>query len=141
PGLAGARIIANFDSIEPWEPLEGLVAAPLNDGLTQVASNAGISAIELSWRPVTGQPATHGLRLRGDSRPVAVFASDGFVKKTGLGPGRRATIFVAGANIDVEVAGTFHLFPTLGDTRSDAALIANQSRLLTVLNRNPRPAP
>jgi len=117
------------------------VAVPLNDSLTQVASGAGEGALELSWRPVAGQPSTHGLRVRGGSRPVAVFASDGFVKKTGLGTGRRATIFAGGANIEVEIAGTFHLFPTLGDTRSDAALIANQSRLLTALNRNPRPAP
>ncbi len=40
--------------------------------------------------------------------------------------------------MDVQFAGSFDLFPTLGDTRADAAMVVNGARLAEILNANPR---
>jgi ABC-type antimicrobial peptide transport system permease subunit len=116
------------------------VQEPLPDALRQIdaGTGAGALALELAWRPVSGQPATHGFRVRGDNRPVQVFASDAFLKQSGLSKGQTTTVFLNGAYIDVQVAGSFHLFPTLKDPRANPALVANVDRLGTALNRNPR---
>src|SRR5581483_730675 len=76
----------------------------------------------------------------GDSRPLQVFASDAFMRETHLSQGQTTRLFINGAYVDAQIAGTFHLFPTLGDTRKQPALIANVARLATWLNRNPRPS-
>jgi ABC-type multidrug transport system fused ATPase/permease subunit len=131
-------VIADFNSIAEWETLQGLVGQPMPDLLRQVPAPGGL-AVEAVWRPVTGQPLTHGMRVRGDNRPVAVFASDAFVRSSGVRPGDTATVFINGVYIDIEVVGTFRLFPTLDDPRRNPALVANVDRLLTALNRNPRP--
>ncbi len=137
-GLTGARVSADFEKINAWEILGGLVAEPLRDELRQAPSNAGGFAVQVDWRPVPGQPVTHGLRVRGEGRPLAVFASEAFVRETGLGPGARTNLYVTGTYVEVEIAGTFKLFPTLAASRDDPALVANVDRLMTALNRNPR---
>lgn len=139
PGLPGARLLADFQSLDRWEILNGQVAEPLPDELRQVSSGKGDLAVELGWRPVSGQPQTHGLRLRGESRPVQVYASEAFLDKTGLSRGQTTTVYVGGTYIDVQIAGSIRLFPTLEDPRKSPALVANVDRLLTALNRNPRP--
>jgi hypothetical protein len=139
-GLPNAILIADFQSLEKWEVLTGLVQEPLPDELRQTASGApaGGFALELAWRPVSGQPQTHGFRVKLDPRPLQVFASDAFLKQTGLSKGQTTTVFLNGAYLDVQVAGSFHLFPTLKDPRKNPALLANVGRLATLLNRNPR---
>jgi ABC-type multidrug transport system fused ATPase/permease subunit len=140
PGLPGATVLADFQSLEGWEVLNGLVADDLPDELRQAPSPGQGFAVELAWRPVKGQPQTHGLRVKGDSRPLQVFASDAFMRETHLSQGQTTRLFINGAYVDAQIAGTFHLFPTLGDTRKQPALIANVARLATWLNRNPRPS-
>ncbi len=139
-GLTAAQVLADFQDLGRWEVLNGLVQEPLPDELRQAPSGTGAFAVDLSWRPVAGQPQTHGLRLRGEARPLQVFASDAFMDKTGLSRGQTFSVFISGTYIDVQIAGTFHLFPTLGDSRDDPGLIANGARVQTALNRNPRPS-
>lgn len=134
-----STVVASFDSIGEWETLQGLVADPLPDQLTQVPAAGGF-AVDLTWRPVAGQPSTHGMRVRGDPRPLAVFASDAFLSSSGLRTGDRMNLFIAGVYVDAEIVGSFRFFPTLADPRREAALIANLDRFLVVHNRIPRPS-
>ncbi len=140
PGLTNAVMLADFQSLDKWEILNGLVQDALPDELRQTAAGTapGALAVELAWRPVSGQPQTHGFRVRGESRPVQVYASDAFIKQTGLSKGQQTRLYLNGAYVDVQIAGTFHLFPTLKDPRKNPALVANVDRLSTALNRNPR---
>jgi hypothetical protein len=138
-GLTGATVLADFQSLEQWEVLNGLVAEPLPDEVRQAPVAGGGFAAELAWRPVSGQPQTHGLRIRGEARPVQVYASEAFVEESRLSEGQTFQVFINGAYVDVQIVGTFRLFPTLEDPRNEGAMIANIRRLETAVNRNPRP--
>ncbi len=140
-GLPSARVVTDFENIDAWETLQGIVQDPLPDRLRQVASPAGGRAMEVSWTPVAGQPSTHGFRVRGESGPVAVLASESFVRKSGVGTGKTARLYVNSAYVDIEVKGTFSWFPTLGDTNEKPALVANVSRLEAAINAVPRSQP
>jgi ABC-type lipoprotein release transport system permease subunit len=132
-----ATMLADFNSLAAWEVLQGIAADPLPDQLTQVSTADGF-ALELTWRPVQGRPQTRGIRLRGESRPLAVYASEGFTRSSGLRAGDTTSLFINGVYVNAEIVGTFRLFPTLHDPRREPALIANMDRLLLSLNRNPR---
>jgi FtsX-like permease family len=106
-----------------------------------VPSGTSGSAIELGWRPVQGQPATHGLRPRGDDRPLAVIASEGFLKTSGLKPGDKTNMFIGSLFLDVEVVDSFRLFPTLKDPRNEPSMIVNGNRLQALINENPHGSP
>jgi hypothetical protein len=137
-GLPGATVLADFQDLQRWEVLNGLVADPLPDEVRQAPAPGGGFAAEITWRPVAGQPATHGIRVRGEARPVQVYASEAFMRQSGLAEGQTFQVYINGSYIDVSIAGTFRLFPTLDDPRDNPALVANIRRLETALNRNPR---
>jgi len=121
--------------MSPLGPTEKLDSVPWGE-----PSCSGVTLpFEVAWSPVSGQPATHGLRARGEDRPVAVFASDAFVKSSGVRPGDQTRLYLNAGYLDVEVKGTFRLFPTLGDPRREPALLANGNRLELAINRNPGP--
>ncbi len=138
PGLGATRLIADFNSAEAWEPLQGLLPDSLDDQVRSVPAPGG-NALELLWRPVRGQPITHGLRPKSERRPLAVIASGGFLEKTRLKVGETDSAFIGGSFVEVEVVARFDLFPTLKDPRSEPAVLANGSRLATLLNAGPRP--
>jgi len=133
-----AQVISDFEAVANWTPVQGLVLTPLQDEALSVPSGFGGNAIELRWRPVQGQPQTHGIKPRGGDQPLQAFASEGFIQKSKLKPGERTTMFMAGSFLDVEFVGSFRLFPTLKDTRKDAAMVVNGPRLLELLDANPR---
>ena len=83
--FAASTVVSNFDTTEGWAPLRGVLTVPLNDQMRNVPAVGGGSALELSWRPVQGQPATHGLRPRTqEDAPLPVLASEAFLNKTDL---------------------------------------------------------
>jgi hypothetical protein len=133
--FAQSQPVSGFDDPGAWQPISGLSFQPLTD---EVRSAAG-GAVELQWRPTQPpQPSTHGLRPQRDARPLAVLASDGFLLDSGLATGDETSIYINGAYVDVEIAGSFRLFPTLADPRSEPALVTNLERLQTILNTVPR---
>ncbi len=138
--MPGSQVIADFDSIEKWTPIQGQTPAPMQDEERNVASGSAGSALDLRWRPVQGQPQTHGLHPKadGDDKPLQAFASEGFLKETNAKVGDTTRMFVGGSFIDVQVVGSFGLFPTLGDTRNEAGMVVNGARLMEILNANPR---
>jgi hypothetical protein len=137
PGFADGRLLADFESIAGWEGLEAIAAEPAFDQLRQVPSGAGGFAVEVAWSATGGPAVTHGLRPRLEAGPIAVLASESFVRRSGIGPGETGRAFVAGTYLDIEVVGTFGLFPTLVDEGASPALIANLERTATAINRTP----
>ena len=79
--LANWAMIADFESADFWEPMQGLLPVKLNDAVRLVPSAGPTNAIELAWRPVQGNAPTHGLRPKLSTRDEAlpVLASEGFV--------------------------------------------------------------
>ena len=139
PGLPDGEVIADFDSTGGWAPIRGLLPQASNDEVRTVPSGTAGSALELRWRlPAGGRPRSHGLRQSGNETPLTVLASEGFIQRTRLEVGDITRIFAAGSYLDVEIAGTFDLFPTLADAREAPALLANGSRLSSLLNLHPR---
>ncbi len=94
-----AQVIANFDSVSDWTPIQGQTVAPLQDEARTVPAGSAGNAIELRWRPVQGQPQTHGLKPKadGDDRPLQAFASEGFIAKSKLKIGETTRMFIAGS--------------------------------------------
>ncbi len=134
-------LIEDYVTDGAWEAVQGLTL-DLADEVRTIATPAGTAA-ELSWRPVRGRPQTHGLWPRAAERPVAVLASRRFLASplaggSGLAVGDTTTAFIGGSYIELEIAGSFDLFPTLADTRSAPALVANLDRLVAAINRSPR---
>jgi putative ABC transport system permease protein len=133
-----SEVISGFDNAGDWQPLQNLHVVPLQDEARIVPSGAGGNAIELRWRPVQGQVSTHGLMPRGEERPLAAIASAGYLARSGLKVGDRSSVFLNGSFIEIEVADSFNLFPTLKDTRREAAVLVNGPRLAELINANPR---
>ena len=69
---------------------------------------------------------------------LPVLASSGFMRSSGLRVGDVTQIFVNSLFMQARIVGSFGLFPTMGDTRSEPALITNGSMLAAMLNGNPR---
>jgi hypothetical protein len=135
--FANAQVVASFDDAGGWEPLRGMNAQGMNDEVRDGSAQAG-TFLRLSWRPVPGQPITHGITVAGSQRPLRVLASEAFIEATGIAVGSGGMAFVGNAFMDIEVAGTFRLFPTLADPRSEPALVTDRDALLATMNRVPR---
>jgi ABC-type antimicrobial peptide transport system permease subunit len=135
--LPGAQVVADFDSVSGWQPVQGVLPQPLNDQ-TRTVTSGGHRAIELRWTPQQGQISTHGLRANANPNLLPVLASVGFLQQSGLTTGDTASLFVNSLFIDVEIVGSFSLFPTLNDARRNAAMIVNGRRLAEEINANPR---
>jgi hypothetical protein len=135
--FADARVIADFESADAWEPLQGLAIDRLRDEARSVAAPGG-RAVELIWRPVRGQPSTHGLRPKPSPGPLPVLASQAFIEQSGLRVGDSGAAFLNGSFVDLRVAGSFRLFPTLADPREVPALVANIDGLVAAANTSPR---
>jgi hypothetical protein len=133
-----ATVIAGLDAASEWEPIQSFLTDRMPDEVRGVPSPSGGQALEFRWRPVQGQPATHGLKPRGEDRPLSVIASEAFLEQTRLKPGDRARAFINGSFIDIQVDGSFRLFPTLADPRKQPAAVVNRARLSQMLNLNPR---
>jgi hypothetical protein len=139
PALPNATVIASFDTVDEWAPVLGISADPLNDTLKPVATG-GANALELQWRPVSGQPATHGVRPVSNDAPIAGYASQAFLEQTGAKTGDVLNMFIGGSYLDFEIAGSYRLFPTLDDPRLEPSIVVNGTRLVTAINANPRSA-
>ncbi|MPZ48732.1 MAG: FtsX-like permease family protein [Dehalococcoidia bacterium] len=133
--FAEPRSLATFDDPAAWQPIGGLTPQALNDEVRQIPGGA----IEMQWRPAgSPQAGTHGLRPRAEDRPLAVLASEAFLTDAGLAVGDTGNMFVNNSYIDVEIAGSYRLFPTLLDPRLESSLVANGERLQALINGNPR---
>jgi hypothetical protein len=136
--LPEARVVAGFDSVTDWTPVQGIVQEAMNDEVTPAPSGTAGGALELRWRPVGGQPSTHGLRPAGKDGPLSAFVSEAFRDQADLSTGDTVSLFAAGSFLEFRVAGAFDLFPTLEDPRDNPALITNGARLQSAINLNPR---
>jgi ABC-type antimicrobial peptide transport system permease subunit len=130
-------VVIDFDSADKWEPVQGQTANPLNDQVRTVAGPAG-AALELAWRPIQGQPLTHGVRPKSNSRPLAVIASDAFLERSRMQVGDKSSAFIGASFLEIEIVDSFHLFPTLADSREEPAAVANGNHLTALINANPR---
>jgi hypothetical protein len=135
--LPDAQTIATFDSAGEWAIWQGGLPFPVND-LMRTRSEGGHTALELSWQPQQGNINTHAIMPNKGEPMLPVLASEGFLESSGLQVGDVTQIFVNSLFVPARVVGEFGLFPTLGDTRNEPALIANASVLSALLNSNPR---
>jgi ABC-type antimicrobial peptide transport system permease subunit len=136
-GLPGGTTVVEFAaSSADWSTLQGMLPNALNDRISATESG-GFSALELSWEPQQGSINTHGLQFASIRGPIPALASRGFIEATGLKVGDVTKIFVSQVFLDVEIAGTFDLFPTLEDTRKNAALIVDGPTIGAVINGHP----
>jgi ABC-type antimicrobial peptide transport system permease subunit len=133
------QMVADFETTEAWEPMQGMLPVRLNDSVRTVPSGP-MNAIELTWRPVQGNAPTHGLRPRLSTRDEAlpVVASDGFLKTAGLKVGDVTPVFLNGTFFSMRIEGTFSLFPTLQDPRERPAVVADLQRLQQQINLGTR---
>ncbi|HLF72355.1 MAG TPA: ABC transporter permease [Dehalococcoidia bacterium] len=131
--------VLNFDSTDDWEVLQGMAAVRLADELTRVAIADGGFLANVSWRQVPQtQPQTHGIRVKVNTGPVSVLASQSFLDKTNFKIGDIVPIYLNGTFFDVKIVDSYELFPTLKDPRKDLSLVANGLRLEQLVNANPR---
>ena len=135
--LPDAQVVATFDTGSEWVTAQGGLPTPLND-IARTQSDGVYTSLELSWQPQQGQVVTHAILPNRGEPVLPVLASEGFLRSTGLRVGDVTQIFVTSLFIQIRIVGDFGLFPTLGDSRSDAALVANGSVLAALLNGNPR---
>jgi ABC-type antimicrobial peptide transport system permease subunit len=133
---ANWQMVADFESPDFWEPMQGLLPVKLNDAVRLVPSAGPTNAIELAWRPVQGNAPTHGLRPTLSTRDEAlpVLASEGFLKTTNLKVGDVTPVYLNGAFFAMRIEGTFNLFATLGDPRKQSAVVTDLRRLQSQIN-------
>jgi ABC-type antimicrobial peptide transport system permease subunit len=135
--LPNAQVVAAFDATSDWLVPQGALPTPLND-LTRTQSDGTFTALELSWQPQEGRLDTHALIPNKGERVLPVIASEGFLRSSGLQVGDVTQIFVNSLFIQAQIVESFDLFPTLGDSRREPALVTNGSMLAALLNSNPR---
>jgi ABC-type antimicrobial peptide transport system permease subunit len=134
--LPDATPVLDFDTVGDWVPLAGLLPDPLNDQ-TRTVYSGDFTGLELSWQPQQRQVAAHGLQFGGTLGVTPVLASKAFLDKSGLKVGDVTSVFISNLFLDVEIAGTYDLFPTLGDSREDPTLVMDGPTLADLLNANP----
>ncbi|HEU0075336.1 MAG TPA: FtsX-like permease family protein, partial [Dehalococcoidia bacterium] len=134
--LPDATPVLDFDSVGDWVPVSGLLPNPLNDQ-TRTVFEGDYTGMELSWQPQEGQIFTHGLQFAGTLDVIPALASEGFLDSSGLAVGDVTTLFVSSLFHDIEIVGTYELFPTLGDSREDPTLVVDGPTIAAALNANP----
>ena len=134
--LPDAQTIASFDASSDWLVWQGGLPTGVND-LTRTRTDGDYTALELSWEPQQGNISTHAIIPNTGETLLPVLASKGFLRRSGLHVGDTTQLFVNSLFLPARIVGDFGLFPTLGDSRNDPALIANGSVLSALLNGNP----
>ena len=135
--LPNATQIIGFDNLGDWVPLVGLLIDPLNDR-TRIVSDGGNTGTELTWEPVRrGFLATHGLQFSGTLAPVPALVSTSFLANSGLLVGDVTDAFINNIFVDIQIAGTYDLFPTLEDPRKLPSIVVDGPTLAASLNANP----
>jgi hypothetical protein len=134
--LPDATTVIDFDAVGDWVPLAGLLPAPLNDQTRTVSNGPGM-ALEMSWQPQQGQIPAHGLQFAGTLAPVPALGSEAFMRNSGLVIGDVTSVFVSNTFLNVEITGTYELFPTMGDSREDPSIVVDGPTLAATLNANP----
>ena len=109
---------------------------------SEQTAHGGRASGRLTWTRNRAGPTIHGLRVRDDGRPIDVFASESFLKASGLSTGKTARVFVRGQYATVRIAGSFRYFPTYTPPGSDSSgghtlLVADLHRTLYALNTTP----
>ncbi len=135
--LPDAQTIAAFDSTAEWDVWQGGLPTALND-VTRTRQDGDYTAFELSWQPQSANIQTQAIVPHTGDGILPVLASSGFMRSSGLRVGDVTQIFVNSLFMQARIVGSFGLFPTMGDTRSEPALITNGSMLAAMLNGNPR---
>ncbi len=136
-GLPDAQTVATFDSGSDWLVWQGGLPTPLND-LTRTRQDGDYTALELTWQPQSSNISTRAIVPNTGDSTLPVLASTAFLRSSGLHVGDVTQIFINSLFVQARIVGNFGLFPTLGDSRSSPALIANGSVLSALLNGNPR---
>jgi ABC-type antimicrobial peptide transport system permease subunit len=134
--LPDATPVLDFDTVGEWAPLAGLLPDPLNDQ-TRTVSSDSYNGLELSWQPQEGQIRGHGLQYAGTLNPIPALVSEAFIRSSNLAVGDITSVFVNSLFMDVEIVGTYDLFPTLGDSREQSTMVMDGPTLAASLNANP----
>jgi hypothetical protein len=135
--LPSSTVVTGFDNAGDWLTLQGQLPSPLNDQ-TRGVSDAGTSAIELSWTPQQGQISTHGLLPSTTPTVIPAVVSKGFLEQSGMKVGDTTQMFITSLFIDMKIVGEYELFATLGDGRKQPSIIVDGALLGAAINANPR---
>lgn len=138
-GFVNGSAIDGFEDVSNLEPVDGLSEDPTTDTFTRSASYAhsGHYSGELSWTQSQASPLVHGLRVRGNEKPLEILASDDFLKATGTHVGQTIRVFVASTAIPAHIRASFSYFPTFDPTGEDHFLVADISSLAYAADQVP----
>jgi ABC-type antimicrobial peptide transport system permease subunit len=134
--LPDATPVLDFDSVGDWVPLAGTLPDPLRDQTRTVFSD-DYTGMELTWQPQEGNIFAHGLQFASTLNVIPALASEGFLETSDLAVGDVTSVFISSLFHDIEIVGTYDLFPTLGDSREDPTLIVDGPTIAAALNANP----
>ena len=137
PKFTQSQIIVSFDSVDDWQTVQGTTGQAVPDEIRTVSTDNAAIVTELTWRPSGGLALTHGVQPRVENQPLLVLASEAFLEETNSTVGETLNVGAGGSFFDVTIVGSFDLFPTLEDPRSEPAIIADRESLLAMLNANP----
>jgi ABC-type antimicrobial peptide transport system permease subunit len=135
--LPGSTTVVDFDNLGDWVPLAGLLPDPLNDG-TRIVTDGGNTGTVLTWQPVRrGSIPTHGLQFSGTLAPVPAIVSTSFLLNSGLVVGDVTDAYINNIFVDIQIVGTYELFPTLEDPRMTPSIVVDGPTIAAALNANP----
>ena len=125
--------VETFDSVDGWSLLK-VTPDAASDDLRQVAigANGPSGAARFSWTEgpaLTSRGIFHGPPIE----PMAVLASESFLRDTGHSKGQTIEVSVGGNRIPVRIVDTVDFFPTL-DPYNERFLISDLSSLSALAN-------
>ncbi|HZU76966.1 MAG TPA: ABC transporter permease, partial [Dehalococcoidia bacterium] len=139
-GFANGTPLDDFSNLSKFEaiPSEG---NPDNADVLSKApvQRAGQPAVQISWHRGQSDPGLHGFRLRGDGKPLMVYADSDFLNQTGLHTGSRAAMFIDDVTVETQIAGTFSYFPSFPADGRSHLLVVDLARLQAEVLRTPNP--
>ena len=137
-GFATPSPVDDFESLDRYELLTGQSAQPPDSTISRAETqpHGGRYSAQLTFtRQRSGQPL-HGLRARDADAPLAVLASDTFLKQARKKAGDEVQLYVNRQYVTATIAGRFKLFPTYKpEEASGHLLVADLDRLLHQANR------
>jgi hypothetical protein len=133
------RAVTSFEEGLAWEPIEGLTRRPLADraGPVQGEAHDGAVAIEFAWTEPVPSFTQRGFRLRDESGPLRVFASDSFLAASGLSVGDSMALFAQATYVRAEIVGSITYFPTVARPLDTPFLVVGMDQYAYLVNRAP----
>jgi hypothetical protein len=136
-GFAAGTPLDDFGDPTRYESVQTVAGAGSDTVSRSTEQFGGRSALQLSWSRGQIDAGAHGLRLRGDGRPLLVFADSGFLREAGLHTGSRVQMSLDHVPVSVQIAGEFSYFPSFSADGTHHLLFTDLSRLQAEVVRTP----